>query len=122
MRRKRTKNQLGVTPTRMPKTFTSWMGPARMPRPGWQVRAGAAMPAGRAGRRSGGDRHPAVDDRPEARAGREGPVREPAVPGEAGGAEGVGDGVRRVPEQQRGLPREGKVLDDPAGPELDRGR
>ena len=64
----------------------------------------------------------AGDDRLRVDAGRERAVLQAGVAGEAGGAERVGDGGRRVAHEQRALQREGHALDDAPGALLDRVR
>ena len=61
-----------------------------------------------------------VDDPAEVGAGGKGAEGLPQSPDEARGAEGVGDGLVAVADQQRGLQGEGHALDDPAGARLDR--
>ena len=61
-----------------------------------------------------------VDDAPEVGAGGEGAEGLAPVAGEAGGAEGVGDGFVAVADQERGLEGEGHALDHAAGAGLDR--
>ena len=62
----------------------------------------------------------AVDDAAEVGAGGQGAEGLAPVAGEAGGAEGVGDGLVAVADQQRGLQGERHPLDHAAGAGLDR--
>ena len=85
---------------------------------------------GRAGRvkrepapRSGDGRRGALDDgrRRRGDARRERPEGLAAVAIEPGRAEGVGDGLVSVADQQRSLQGDGHALDQPAGAELELG-
>ena len=66
------------------------------------------------------DRAVALDDAAEVGAGGQGAEGLAPVAGEAGGAEGVGDGLVAVADQERGLQGERHPLDDAAGAGLDR--
>src|SRR3954464_12779030 len=117
--KKRTTNQLGLAPMRIPNTRASWIEPAPTPtsshgRPA--TRAGVVPPGGPAprpaaharGRRSDG-RRVAFDDRRGVDARGKRAVGEAARAAEARGAERVGDGGRGRAGEQRAPARGGAV-------------
>ena len=79
------------------------------------IQANGEIPAG-----LGDLRAVALDDAAEVRAGGEGAEGVAPVAAEAGGAEGVGDGLVAVADQQRGLEGDRHPLDHAAGALLDR--
>src|SRR3977135_2672976 len=112
MRKKRTMNQLALTPMRMPKMQASWM-----------------FPRGPMSSMLGRDRAliaelqlwaTAVDDRREVDAGRQRAVLEAPIARQARRAEGVGDGGGRVAHEQRALQAQRHAFDDAPRARLER--
>src|SRR5918997_1513421 len=112
MKTNSTTNQLGLAPIRMPNTRRSWIDEP-VPSIAGILTGAPGGPAGRARALPRLRRMPR-DDRLRVDARRQRAVLQPAVAGQARGAERVGHGGRRVAHEKRALQRERHLLDDAA--------